>query len=407
MAVGVGARKRYLILDCEDAEKWRGHEKLYLRTFGSGGETWEHFKAYDLQFPPDEEFGEIAAVVVSGSHHDAWGNAEWVVASADFCKRAAEAGIRMLGICFGCQLLARALGGRVGHNPCNRFILGTEQIFPSEALLARQDFQEAVESSSSKDVNLEEVRRVAALPPDPDAFARPRCSSSSAYLHVLESHGDQVLELPQGSALLASSIDTRVEMWSVSEGNMNVLASQFHPELWAGLIEEKIVPCILRKGKMTQEEVDLAKESMAKHPTNSSIIVGMMRRFLGTSNKVGSGKSELVQPSVKLEKQMSSMFTAVGDALHAEMMLIRKDYDVVKSMNELATVKYNDMADFATGLSQFATRLSAKNTEFGPFVSQVDEMEQQLTDLEAVVSQLDTCTERLETKVRHLQALST
>jgi len=78
-------------------------------------------------------------------------------------RRAQEAvkrgGVKVLGGCFGCQarrarappcarahppqVVARALGGRVGRNPSGRFVAGTERLELTKALASRRDFARA------------------------------------------------------------------------------------------------------------------------------------------------------------------------------------------------------------------------------------------------------------------------
>jgi GMP synthase (glutamine-hydrolysing) len=74
---------------------------------------------------PDPE--APAGVVVTGSsamvsHREPWSErtGEWLV-------RAVERGTPVLGICYGHQLLAHALGGQVGRNPRGREI-GTVEV---------------------------------------------------------------------------------------------------------------------------------------------------------------------------------------------------------------------------------------------------------------------------------------
>jgi GMP synthase (glutamine-hydrolysing) len=60
---------------------------------------------------------ELAGCVVTGSHDMVTDDADWMLATGRWLALAHEAGLPLLGICFGHQLMAHALGGRAGYHP--------------------------------------------------------------------------------------------------------------------------------------------------------------------------------------------------------------------------------------------------------------------------------------------------
>jgi GMP synthase (glutamine-hydrolysing) len=62
----------------------------------------------------------FAGVIVTGSAAMVTDRAEWSERSADWLRDAAHDGMSLLGICYGHQLLAHALGGEVADNPAGR-----------------------------------------------------------------------------------------------------------------------------------------------------------------------------------------------------------------------------------------------------------------------------------------------
>ena len=63
---------------------------------------------------------EHAGVMVTGSGAMVTDRADWSERSAEWLRDAAHAGLPLFGICYGHQLLAHALGGRVDYNPRGR-----------------------------------------------------------------------------------------------------------------------------------------------------------------------------------------------------------------------------------------------------------------------------------------------
>ena len=144
-------------------------------------------------------------VVVTGSASMVSDHEAGAERTAEWLRKAVGAGVPILGICYGHQLLAHALGGRVGPNPRGREI-GT--------------------------VNL---TLTAAAATDPLFGGLP------TRIDVQATHLESVLELPPGAQLLASSKLDPHHAFRVP--NRPVWGVQFHPELSAantrGYIEAK------------------------------------------------------------------------------------------------------------------------------------------------------------------------
>lgn len=76
--------------------------------------------AYDSVSPdvvyPDPD--TIDAVLITGAKYSAYDDAEWIVRLTDYTRQLLEGGrVRVIGVCFGHQIVGRALGGTVGVSP--------------------------------------------------------------------------------------------------------------------------------------------------------------------------------------------------------------------------------------------------------------------------------------------------
>lgn len=138
------------------------------------------------------------AYVITGSSSSVTERAPWMLRAEELVRRVAAAGAPLLGICFGHQLLAQALGGRVTRNPLGREI-GT--------------------------VRLDRVAD------DPLFAGLPRS------FDVNGTHVDAVVEPPRGAEVLATTALDRVASFRVGAGLRGV---QFHPEFDADIMREYV-----------------------------------------------------------------------------------------------------------------------------------------------------------------------
>ncbi|OAY63071.1 putative glutamine amidotransferase [Ananas comosus] len=92
-----------------------GYFDVFVAAFGDGGERWDYFRVVDGEFPAFNKLDAYDGFVLSGSPHDAYGNERWILKLCLLLQTLFALKKRVLGVCFGHQLLCRALGGRVGR----------------------------------------------------------------------------------------------------------------------------------------------------------------------------------------------------------------------------------------------------------------------------------------------------
>ncbi len=136
----------------------------------------------------------VAGVVVTGSHAMVTDREGWSGRTAAWVLDALAAGVPLLGICYGHQLLALAAGGRAGDNP------------------------------EGREFGTAEVRLHRGAEGDPLFRGLPPVFGA----HVC--HAQSVTALPPGAVLLASSARDPHQAFRLGERAWGV---QFHPEFSA------------------------------------------------------------------------------------------------------------------------------------------------------------------------------
>jgi GMP synthase-like glutamine amidotransferase len=130
------------------------------------------------------------AVILTGSEHSVFEDADWLVAELAFTRSILDEGVPLLGVCFGHQLLFRALYGK--------------------EILTRRALPEvgwpAVELAS-----------------------HPAFEGAGKTIRPYNFHFDEVAQIPPGWEAVASSEACRLH--GLCHGEMPALGLQFHPEV--------------------------------------------------------------------------------------------------------------------------------------------------------------------------------
>jgi GMP synthase (glutamine-hydrolysing) len=152
----------------------RGDYPRWIRE--TTGDAWGgRWAEHDLRTPAPLPGPRAAdAFVITGSSSSVTERAPWMLRAEELVRAIAAARVPLLGLCFGHQMIAQALGGEVARNPRGREI-GTVRVDrvaddPLFAGLPRRF-----------DVNCTHVDVVAKLPPRAEVLATTAHDDASAF----------------------------------------------------------------------------------------------------------------------------------------------------------------------------------------------------------------------------------
>lgn len=182
-------------------------------------------------------FHQVSGIVITGSHAMVTEHHDWSEYSAEWIKVAADKQIPTLGICYGHQLIAYALGGSVDYMPDGREV-GTLPV--------------TLHPSAQEDALLHDL---------PEQIL------------VQLSHRQAVMELPQDTVLLASS--DRVPFEAFRYGD-RVWGMQFHPEF-----SMDVMQAYTRYARSGLESEGFDPDHIYRQITDTPNGLTIMQRFAG------------------------------------------------------------------------------------------------------------------------------
>ncbi len=176
------------VIDCHVDPEDRGAPRL-LRQLQKAA-TQRLFAVYHALDSSLPHWKEVDAIVISGSKTSAFDQSPWVVALEKLLAKAHQGRLPILGICFGHQLLIRAIYGKENLCPSKN---------PERGWIT---VQQTTESLLWKGI-------------DPT-------------LWVPANHGEEVTQLPPQARILARSTQCDVQAFHIEASR--TYGVQFHPE---------------------------------------------------------------------------------------------------------------------------------------------------------------------------------
>jgi GMP synthase (glutamine-hydrolysing) len=177
---------------------------------------------------PDSCYG----AVITGAHCMVTDNLPWSLTIEKWVKAMVAAEVPLLGVCYGHQLLGRAMGGKVGYHP------------------------------QGKEVGTFEVRLLPAAKEDPLIGTLPQ------KFPVHATHAQSVLKLPPGATHLAENDFERHHAMRIGRCAWGV---QFHPEYDCN-IERDYIEAQAKALAKTGRDVDKLLANLRETPEAASIL---------------------------------------------------------------------------------------------------------------------------------------
>jgi GMP synthase-like glutamine amidotransferase len=217
--------------------KFREHHGSFPQMFKRMIRAEDASGTFDVVSIPDGEAlpdpRGLEAILITGSAAGVYDELDWIAPLEDFVRAAYANRTPMVGVCFGHQLIAQALGGTVRKSD-KGWGIGRHvyRVLPGNGVI------------------------------DGDELA------------IACSHQDQVIEAPRGARTILSSDFTPHA--GLLYANGATLSVQPHPEFDVGFAH---VCCEIREGKAPDAVVATAKASLAE-PLDSAKLGGAITRIL-------------------------------------------------------------------------------------------------------------------------------
>ena len=211
---------------------------LFQRLLQAPNQQWETFAINEGMFPQSAQ--AFDAYIISGSPAAIYDDTPWVRQLEGFVHDIHQQRSILLGVCFGAQMVAQALGGKVGVN-AKGWELGVKQ-----------------------------------LQLTPAAHAYPALQQAPQPLLLLQTHRDIITQLPPKAQLLGNSTNTPCEMFCLGE---NILCLQGHPEMDNEQVSE-LVEKRWQRGFFEEADAKPALKSMTTLTPSRSFWSVLLTQFM-------------------------------------------------------------------------------------------------------------------------------
>lgn len=219
-------------LALEVENKFGNYSDMFQQLFQNSPFVFKSYQVTQEIYPTD--INECDAYLITGSKFSAYENITWIIKLKEFIKELHRQNKKLIGICFGHQIIAEALGGQV------------------------------TKSSNGWGVGLMDSEIICNKP-----WMEPKIPSYA----LLISHQDQVEKLPEHAICIASNHFCPNSSFQLNE---NILTFQGHPEF----SKEYLLQIINMRRKVIGEDIYRSALSSIDNKADTSIIISWIENFI-------------------------------------------------------------------------------------------------------------------------------
>ena len=238
-------RRRVGVLLVEDAQFWGGMTGLwnhFLTRFSQCSDIIQllPIDAISGTLPThEEELSLYDGFIITGANYSVNDDLPWIERLMDFVKFIHRLDShRIFGICFGHQVIAKALGCKVGRNICGDVIFSTQLVQIHDDLHTKEFFR--------------------------------RVFGKRDEIWMMEAHGESVLNLP-------SDVRCHVLGWSktcsyeVLGWSEKIISTQGHPEFNVNVMVNKLAPMVKEYKFLTDQQLDVSLKSFSDTDADNTV----------------------------------------------------------------------------------------------------------------------------------------
>ena len=115
---------------------------MFAQLLAGNGFTFDTYRVVEMQFPVDVHAAD--GWLITGSKHGAYEDLPFIPVLEDFIRKVYAAAVPLVGVCFGHQIIAQALGGKVEKFKGGWAVGATDYDFGGETLTLNAWHQDQV-----------------------------------------------------------------------------------------------------------------------------------------------------------------------------------------------------------------------------------------------------------------------